>query len=521
MRTFITTLLGFTLLAFVPGSGLAQKSGDFRTNGTGGGNWTAAATWQKYNGASWVATATAPTGAQKATILSADSVYIDAAISVTDTLVNQGLLGGAGSLTIADGGVYQHDRDGGSFPLCTWSPGSTLLITGVTSATPNNRNQNFYNIVFDTPGLLSNLNMGLDTVTIGGNISVVATGSSRWYLTTATAGDSTTVTIMGDVIVSGGQFSTNGTSNANTKFVVHHYGNVVVTGGNFSISRGSQGSGSGSTRWYLHNGDFSMSAGTTQNSNSTNAWFVFDKAGTQHLTLGSGATLTALPMVIMAGTTLDVGMSQLRGSGLFTLDAGATLATANAGGLDSVLMGSGTVTLSSGANYAFNGTAPQVTGMALPDTVNDMTINNAAGVTLSKSVVVNGVLHLVAGVFDNTIPFTLGPAGSVSVEGGSLLHPTSVETKTSTVPGTFYVDQNYPNPFNPSTTIRFGTPKDATVRVSVFNLLGQEVATLLDQRLVAGVHAVVFDASRLGSGCYLYRVQYGTTAETKRMVLIK
>ena len=98
--------------------------------------------------------------------------------------------------------------------------------------------------------------MGLDDVTIGGNIKVENTGGSRWRLTSASASDTAIVKIMGDVIVENGAFETQGTGNALTVFEVHQYGNVVVTGGNFSVARGSQGSGSGSTRWYMHEGNF-------------------------------------------------------------------------------------------------------------------------------------------------------------------------------------------------------------------------------------------------------------------------
>ncbi len=522
MRILLTTVILLCLLAAVPAGTLAQANGDYRSNGTGGGNWSLGTTWQKYNGSTWGATGTPPTGSETITVRSTDSVYIDVAVSIADTLINQGKFGGTGNLTIGGTGTYQHDRDAGSIPVCTWSTGSTILITGVTSSAPDNRNQSFYNVTFNTPALLSNLSMAFDSVTIGGNINVINTSSARWYLTTALAGDSSKLSIMGDVIVSGGTFSSNGTGNASTKFVIDHYGNIVVTGGNFSISRGSQGSGSGSTRWYIHQGDFSMSNATTQNSNAANAWFVFDKAGTQKLTLGSGNTLTALPIEVATGTTLDMGESKLRGAGLFKLNPGAGVATACNGGLDSAVVVTGTVTLSMEANYTFNGSVHQITGFSMPITVNDLTINNAAGVALSQTTIINGVLHLVAGVFDNTIAFGLGPSGSISYEGGSLLIPVqSVKTEQGSIPKVFFVDQNYPNPFNPSTSIRFGLPHESNVTVSVFNLLGQEVATLFEGRLGAGIHTVSLDGSQLSSGVYFCRVQSGTLVELKRMVLMK
>lgn len=521
MRIIFTAFAVLAVLVVSLTCVFAQTTGDYRSNGTGGGNWSVGTTWQKYNGSSWIATGTPPTGAETTTILSTDSVYINVAVAVTGTIVNQGILSGGSNLTIASGGTYQHDRDAGSIPLCTWSTGSTLLITGVTGTAPNNRNQSFYNMTFNTLGLLSNLSMSLDSVTIGGNVTVLNSSAARWYLTTALAGDSGIVSIMGDVIVSGGSFSSNGTGNANTKFVINQYGNINVTGGNFSVSRGSQGSGTGSTRWYLHNGNFSMSNAITQNSNPTNAWFVFDKAGTQTLTLGTGNTLTALPIVVMGGTTLNMGLSQLSGSGLFTLNAGATLATATPGGLDSAIFVTGTVMMDTGASFIFYGSAAQITGLTMPATVNNLVINNAAGVTLSRTTTINGELRLVAGIFDNTIPFTLGPSGSISFEGGSLLHSVSVKSEASSVPRTFFVNQNYPNPFNPSTTIRYGLPHESFVSVRVFNVLGQEVAILIDGRQDAGIHAVVFDASSLGSGVYLCRIQYGSIVETKRMMLVK
>ncbi|WP_103664270.1 T9SS type A sorting domain-containing protein [Gracilimonas amylolytica] len=82
--------------------------------------------------------------------------------------------------------------------------------------------------------------------------------------------------------------------------------------------------------------------------------------------------------------------------------------------------------------------------------------------------------------------------------------------------------QNYPNPFNPTTTINYSLTEPQTVNMEVFNIQGQKVATLLnDERVSAGTHNVVFDASTLSSGIYIYQLKTGRQTLTKQMVLIK
>jgi hypothetical protein len=433
-------------------------------------------------------------------------------------VINRGVINPLGTLTFTEGAVYEHARDGGSVPTAVWEAGSTALFTGITGTAPGNRGQDYYNLTLNTPGLSQNRDLSLNGHTIGGNITVISTGSVRWQMVGGVSG---TVTIMGDVIVQAGQFTTQGTSSA-TNVVVDHYGSVVVTGGNFSVARGSQGNGAGSTRWYLHEGNFSMSNATTQNSNSTNAWFVFDKQGTQTLTLGAGNTLTALPIEVKSGTTLDMGASVLAGSGIFTLNEGATLITALVGGIDEIFNAvTDTVTLAEGASYGFNGTTAQVTSSRMPATVTDLLSNNPAGLTLSQATTINGKLRLMAGVFDNTIPFTLGPNGSISYEGGSLKFTTAVDEQMSEVPTEFALFQNYPNPFNPSTTIRYHVPKRTYVTLKIHDVMGREVAKLVNGEQDAGAYDIVWDAQGLTSGVYYYRISAGDFTSVRKLILMK
>ena len=81
--------------------------------------------------------------------------------------------------------------------------------------------------------------------------------------------------------------------------------------------------------------------------------------------------------------------------------------------------------------------------------------------------------------------------------------------------------QNYPNPFNPTTQIDYSLPKQTFVTISVFNLLGQEVATLVNSLKPAGVHEVTFNASDLPSGIYYYRIKAGDYTDARKMMLVK
>jgi hypothetical protein len=112
----------------------------------------------------------------------------------------------------------------------------------------------------------------------------------------------------------------------------------------------------------------------------------------------------------------------------------------------------------------------------------------------------------------------LNTSGTLS----AIFEPASVNVVEANGSETGYrLFDNYPNPFNPSTTIGFRLPLDSDVSLSVFNTLGQRVALLVEGRVEAGYHRVVFDASHLASGLYVYRLQAGGFLSTKRMVLLK
>ena len=95
------------------------------------------------------------------------------------------------------------------------------------------------------------------------------------------------------------------------------------------------------------------------------------------------------------------------------------------------------------------------------------------------------------------------------------------EIAGSTLPGSFELKQNYPNPFNPTTRIGFQIVAPGFVTLKVYDILGREVRTLVNEELKAGSYEKTFDASGLASGVYYYRIQAGDFAETKKLLLLR
>ncbi|MBU2493993.1 MAG: T9SS type A sorting domain-containing protein, partial [Bacteroidetes bacterium] len=89
------------------------------------------------------------------------------------------------------------------------------------------------------------------------------------------------------------------------------------------------------------------------------------------------------------------------------------------------------------------------------------------------------------------------------------------------VPSNYSLDQNYPNPFNPATTIRFAVPEAANVKLRVFNILGQQVAELINGFRNAGTYNINWNAENVSSGVYIYRLEAGSNVITKKMTLLK
>ncbi len=128
------------------------------------------------------------------------------------------------------------------------------------------------------------------------------------------------------------------------------------------------------------------------------------------------------------------------------------------------------------------------------DTIGLASITQAFGYTVLEGSVINGTKY---GVID------------------------MVRYQDNEIPPTFSLSQNFPQPFNPITTIQFTLPHESHVTLKVYNLLGQEVQTLVNDTRTAGIYSVDFNAGKLSSGVYFYRLQAGGFVQTKKMIIVR
>ena len=126
------------------------------------------------------------------------------------------------------------------------------------------------------------------------------------------------------------------------------------------------------------------------------------------------------------------------------------------------------------------------------------------------------------GAFDPSLPMNQQwTAGWTNFDPQITPYVTDVKEVGGGIPSTFELSQNYPNPFNPSTVIRFSVPSAGQATLVVFNMIGQEVARLVDGELTAGNYETEFNASRLSSGTYIYRLTSTGHTQVRKMLLLK
>jgi len=165
----------------------------------------------------------------------------------------------------------------------------------------------------------------------------------------------------------------------------------------------------------------------------------------------------------------------------------------------------------------------QITIIALTDSTQSVAYNNTTDgnytLKVSSKISANNV-------FGINLPQGYGQINLNDVAPGATnedlnYNLTDVKDKTSDIPESFSLSQNYPNPFNPSTSIQYALSDKQFVQLKVFDVIGNEVATLVNEEKATGIYSVDFNASNLPSGVYFYKLQAGSFVETKKMILLK
>jgi hypothetical protein len=458
LRSLVIIVTGILLSA---GVARAQTTDDFQTHQTG--NWNSTTTWERWNGSAWITPApSTPTNANGViTILNGHTVTVTANVTADQVVVGtgaqvtlpsgdtltisngtgtdlsvSGLFNNSGTITrntgativFNSGSTFQHAVDGGTIPTATWNANSICMVTGTVATLPNGLNQTFGHLTWNCNSQTTNLTLS-NTLAMNGTLTIQSTGTTgefRFASGTNTIGGSYTQSA-GSVRVAGGSNRT------------------ITVAGNFSMSGGTLEMADNASIGLVNiAGNFSQTAGTiTETGTSTTSGIVFTGSGTQtftsggtianriNLTVNNSSTLQVTPgstLQVNNTSTLTLGSALVNGAGNFTLSSGATIVIGSPNGIAASsasgnIQVTGTRSFSTGANYTYSGSSPQVTGDGLPSTVSSLTVNNTSGVTLGSNVAVTANLTVLAGIFDLST-FTANrasPGGTLTVSNGAAL----------------------------------------------------------------------------------------------------
>jgi hypothetical protein len=141
-------------------------------------------------------------------------------------------------------------------------------------------------------------------------------------------------------------------------------------------------------------------------------------------------------------------------------------------------------------------------------------LNNGGGNDNENSVGTDHFITLFSSFWNGVVDNVFGTMGNHTFT-------TDVKNITNTMPTSYALEQNFPNPFNPATRINFSIPNEGIVTLNVYNSLGQQVATLVNESKPAGTYQVDFDGADLTSGVYFYKISSGNFTQTKKMILMK
>lgn len=334
---------------------------------------------------------------------------------------------GLSSINFSAGSTYQHARSAGAIPISNWAATSTCLITGyVGTNLSGGLLQSFGNFTWDCVGQTGNASLGFTSSTsFAGNFSILNSTDQVVVLASGTA----TIQVAGNVFISGAsRLALAGAPLSNVTF-------RVLGDFNFSVTTGTSASflgGDNVTSELDVRGNFNYTSGEIRKVGpGGSSTITFGGSTAQIYTGGGTAISTAVNFQVNNGSTLDLGIYSLTGSGNFTLNAGGTLrvgSTDFGGALQSFPAAAGNIQVTGSRTYTggtiiYNGASAQVIGDGFPADVN-LTINNAAGVSMNNDLQINSgrTLILSSGsltIGSNTLTINGTLGGSGTLVGGA------------------------------------------------------------------------------------------------------
>jgi hypothetical protein len=467
LKSFVTILFNVLLSSYV----FASSSTDFfRTRQSG--LWNDVDSWQSSNdNINWIDADLVPNSSSKSitiraghtiettTNLTLDDVFVlsGGQLNVKSTIIiangaanndftvsgileNSGVINPTGRLVFNNGGIYRHayTTTAGSIPFATWNNGSECQVVGFTTNSASiilsGSNHNFFNFTWNCPNQQLNSTPTLShEITVRNNFSIVSTGLGNFRMIVTTANG---VTRVRNYVQSGGTFyimTTNDPIKLSQLFV----------SGNFIMTDGILGKGLGVGR------------GKLVFSGSTEQQFQF-----QGGSFDGNLEIEVNPSAILNFSNFSIPVYP----GSFFAASGSTLITAHPQGFASTgatgsIQNSGTRTFSTGANYTYNGSASQQTGTGLPASVNNLTINNPAGVSMrTGALTVNGTLAILNGFLDmGTSALTVAATNGFVGNGTLRTQNTSANPISS--------GKNWPS------TVEFNASSNQTIVSGTFNNL--------------------------------------------------
>lgn len=328
------------------------------------------------------------------------------------------------------GSTYEHNVNGSSIPEASWNTSSTCLITGMTNSLPNDLDQDFGNLTFNSTSQTAHFKLNDDDDDelgeIDGNLTVISTGTGSITLNKnsyssisvegdyihqggtvyITEGKDCNMNVGGSCRISSGTFAMTSSAGSNGDGcpTLNISEDLIIEGGTFDMSRYTGNSSSKGKGTVKLRGDLLLTSGTiTETASGSGKGILKFTGNTSQNFVNTGTISNTIDFEIEEDAHVNLGEYLITGSGSFSASSDCVMRIGShngitASGANGNIQVSGSRTYSADASYIYDGTSAQVTGNGLPSTVKNLSFNNTAGVTLSADVSVITNLALESGV---------------------------------------------------------------------------------------------------------------------------